>query len=168
MPVHFLQDCQDKTRCAVQTTSMHHHMSTDFGQNFQTHPSKYKFQNNLLRYNTTLTGTLVMKNYDCWRSHRGPQPLHIPGLGRVGSQLLKAQGGRLRGEAGVLEQNPSLQAFLFEGLIVLVGEAHGLLFGAHSFCTEPVLVYTGRYPCSVMHSVGRYKYGGSVSRCWWV
>ncbi|KAG7230008.1 hypothetical protein INR49_009728 [Caranx melampygus] len=55
-----------------------------------------------------------------------------------GGKLLEAQGWRLRWETGVFKQAARLHTFLFQGLIVLVGEVNGLVPGAHAFCPQPV------------------------------
>lgn len=59
--------------------------------------------------------------------HRGPHPLHVSGFGGIGCKLFEAQRRRLCWETGILEQAARLHTLLFQSLIVLVGEVHGLL-----------------------------------------
>lgn len=85
-------------------------------------------------------------------AHRGSHPLNATGLGGVRGQLLEAQGRRLGRETGVLEQAPRLYTLLLQRLVVLVGEDHGLLVGAHALCPQPVGIYARRNPSDWMHA----------------
>lgn len=76
--------------------------------------------------------------------YRGPLPLDAPGLARVGSQLLEAQGGRQGREGGVLEQRPGLQALVPQRRVVLVEVLDRPLVRAQPLGRLPVLRQLGR------------------------
>ena len=89
-------------------------------------------------------------NFSSQFSHRGPHPNHIPRFSGIRCQLLKA---------GVLKQASRLQTLLLQGLVILVGERHGLVLGAHALWPEPVGVDACRNPPGCIHTGARQKYG---------